>query len=346
MPLSPDDLRDRFRATLLGGAIGDALGFPLEGVPPEAIARIPTLAEDFVAKPRGRFQKGQYTDDTQMTLAVVDAILVEGKIDGRAIASRIALLWKNGTILCAGSASTEAVERLMQGVPWMSAGAPIGRAGNGAACRASPLGLLHYDDLSRIPRDAEIQAVITHKDRRAQAGGAAIAAAVALNLTSEPLKAEPWCQKVAQVTGVLDQELAVEIEKLPQLLRFDAGAATRVIARAGLEPLQPSDWPGISPFVVPSVLMALYAFLKVRDDFRGCMKLCMGAGGDVDTVAAMAGALSGAHLGTMGIPARLKRGVLNADAIMLSADRLYALKAQQKELAYARAGVLPAPRRS
>jgi ADP-ribosylglycohydrolase len=336
MPLPPEDLRDRFRATLLGCAIGDALGFPLEGAPPEAIARIPVLAEDFVARPRGRYQKGQYTDDTQMTLALAEALVAaEGRADGRIIASRFALLWSKGTILGAGAACTEAVEHLLQGVPWMSAGASIGRAGNGAAMRASPLGLLHHDDLTRIPRDAEVQGVITHKDPRAQAGGAAIAAGVALCLTDEPLGTEPFCQRVAQVASALEPELASEIERLPQLLRFEPAAATRVIARAGLGPLRRSDWPGISPFVVPSVLMALYAFLRHREDFRACMSVCMRAGGDVDSVSAMAGALSGAHLGCMGLPARLRRGVLNGAGIVLVADRLYSIKAAQMDRVYA-----------
>lgn len=339
MPLSPPELRDRYRATLLGCAIGDALGFPFEGAPPEAIARVPQIAEDFVARPRGRFQKGRWTDDTQMTLAVAEAIiLAAGRVDGRAIAHRLAALWKDGVILCAGQACTESVERLLQGVPWMSAGAPIGNAGNGAAVRAAPLALLNYDDLAKIPRDAEIQGVITHKDRRAQAGGAALAAAVALNLSGERLPADTWCLKVATVVGQMDQGFAREIERLPQLVRCDPASAVPVIARAGLAPLQQSDWPGISPFVIPSVLMAFYAFLKAPDDFRACMTLALRAGGDADSVAAMAGAIAGSHLGCMGLPARLRKGVLDGERLVLIADRLFDLKMEQREPAYARAG--------
>jgi ADP-ribosylglycohydrolase len=38
------------------------------------------------------------------------------------------------------------------------------------------------------------------------------------------------------------------------------------------------------------------------DDFVACMGLAIRPGGDVDTTAAMAGALSGARVGTGGIP--------------------------------------------
>jgi ADP-ribosylglycohydrolase len=339
MALAPDELRDRFRATLLGCAIGDALGFPFEGAPPEAIARVPTLAEDFVARPRGRFQKGQYTDDTQMTLALAEAIAADGRVEGRSVAQRLAALWRDGQILAAGQGCTEAAGRLLAGVPWMSAGAPIGHAGNGAAVRAAPLGLLHHDDLGRIPRDAEVQGIITHKDPRAQGGGAAIAAAVALGLTDEPLPADAFCRRIALVVSSFDLGFASEIERLPQLSQFEPSAAVKVIARAGGPPQQLSDWPGISPFVVPSVLMALYAFLRERDDFRACMSVALRAGGDADSVAAMAGAVAGAHLGCRGLPARLRRGVLHGDQIALAADRLFAVKMSQWErLAYARVG--------
>ncbi len=345
MALPLDVLRDRFRATLLGCAIGDALGFPFEGAPPEAISRIPEIAEDFAPRPRGRFLKGQYTDDTQMTLAVAEAIAMEGRVDGRAIAARFVQLWKRGLILAPGKACSEAVERLIEGVPWMSAGVPIGQAGNGAAMRASPLGLWHYDDPAKIARDAELQGVITHKDPRSQAGGAAVAAAVALNLSGEPLASDVWCHRVAQVVAAIDAPFGAEIERLAQLARFDPDRAVRVISRAGFPPGMKNEWPGISPFVIPSVLMALYAFLRERDDFRACMNIVLRAGGDVDTVAAMAGAVSGSRVGLMGIPARLRKNVLDADGIQHLADRLFAQKQAQRDPAQARAGVVAVARR-
>lgn len=345
MAPTPDVLRDRFRATLLGCAIGDALGFPFEGLPPEAIARIPEVAEDFVPRPRGRFRKGQYTDDTQMTLALAESIVIERRVDGRAIASRFVNLWKTGIILSPSQACTQAVDRLMEGVPWMSAGAPIGQAGNSAAMRASPLGLWHYDDPARIPRDAELQGVITHKDPRSQAGGAAIAAAVALNVAGTPMSSDVWCHRVAQVVAAIDPPFGAEIERLAQLARFEPQRAVRVIARAGLPPMTRNEWPGISPFVIPSVLMALYAFLRERDDFRACMEIVLRAGGDVDTVAAMAGAVCGARVGLMGIPARLRKNVLDSEGILHLADRLFAAKTNQRAPAYAGSVAVAARRR-
>ena len=323
---SEDDLRDHFRATLLGCAIGDALGFPFGGAAPESLARLPELAEDFRPRPHGRYARGQYTDDTQMTLALAASIAEEGKVDGRAISQRLAQLWRDGIILDARETTTEAIKRVLQGKPWMSSGAEVGRAENCAAVRAAPIGLWHFDQPARVARDAEIQGVITHKDPLALAGAGAIAGAVAFVLSGETPVPKRFTEAVAEIAACQSPVFGGLIRELPKLVKWEIRPAVVAIARMGADPMMPSHYPGISPFVVPSVLLALYAFLREPDDFRGCMRLALRAGGDVDSTCAMAGAISGAYLGMVGLPARLRKGVLHAEVIVEIADLLYARK--------------------
>ena len=330
-PANPEDLLDKFRATLLGCAVGDALGFPFEGAPPELVARVPELAEDFRPRPRGKYAKGQYTDDTQMTLALAASIAEEGKVDGRAVANRFAALWRDGIILEAGETTSEAMGRVLEGKPWMSTGAEVGLAGNGAAMRASPIGLWNCDDLSKIARDAEVQGVITHKDPRSLAGAAALAAAVAMALEEGEVQPRRFLRFVADAAGAFSPEFSEVIHGLGRLLGWEVRSAVACIARLGLRPEETPDWPGISPFVVPSVAMAIYAFLREPNDFRAALQLALRAGGDVDTTGAMCGALSGAHLGLAGIPARLRKGVLHGEVIVEIADMLYARKFQPRQ---------------
>ena len=65
---------DRFRGCLLGGAVGDALGAPVEFFPLEEIARTygPYGPADLVD---GAFPAGSFTDDTQMTLFVAEGMI-------------------------------------------------------------------------------------------------------------------------------------------------------------------------------------------------------------------------------------------------------------------------------
>jgi ADP-ribosylglycohydrolase len=322
-PEALDALRDRFRATLLGCAIGDALGFPHEGAAPEVMARVPELAEDFRPRPKGKYAKGQYTDDTQMTLALAASIAEEGKIDGRAVASRFAQLWRDDIILAAGETTDAAMKRILKGKPWMSAGGEVGRAGNGAAMRASPIGLWHCDDPSRVCRDSEIQGVITHKDPRALAGAAVLACAVALALGDELPGHKRFTVAVAEVAQAQSPDFAEHLSQLPRLLKWETRSAVAAIRKLGQEPGVVPEEPGITGFVIPSVTMALYAFLRQPDDYRESIRLVLQSGGDVDTIGAMTGALLGARLGLAGLPARLRKGILHADVIMQIADQLF-----------------------
>ena len=65
---------DRFRGCLLGGAVGDALGSPLEFMPLEEIVQSwgANGPDDLVD---GGFPAGSFTDDTQMTLFVAEGVI-------------------------------------------------------------------------------------------------------------------------------------------------------------------------------------------------------------------------------------------------------------------------------
>jgi ADP-ribosylglycohydrolase len=65
------------------------------------------------------------------------------------------------------------------------------------------------------------------------------------------------------------------------------------------------SWLGISAFVTPSLAWSLYAFLRTPDDYWATICTAIGVGGDTDTMAAMAGAMSGARLGVDVLPADL-----------------------------------------
>ena len=258
--------------------------------------------------------------------ALAASIAEEGKVDGRAVAQRFAQLWRDGIILEPSETTTEAIKRVLRGKPWMTSGAEVGKSENCAAVRAAPIGLWHCDHFTRVARDAEIQGVITHKDPLALAGAGAIASAVALALEGVPPAPKRFAGLVAESAASQSAEFAEMILELPRLLRWELRPAVAAISRMGLEPGEQNEWPGISSFVVPSVLLALYAFLREPDDFRACMRLALGAGGDVDSTCAMAGAISGAYLGMAGLPARLRKGVLHAEVIIEIADLLFARK--------------------
>jgi ADP-ribosylglycohydrolase len=203
-------------------------------------------------------------------------------------------------------------------VPWTEAATPGPYAGNGAAMRAGPVGLL-----ARTPGElveaAAAQARVTHADPRCVAGAVAVAGAAALAAGEGPLDRAAFIAALAALVRPVDTGVAGEIEELASWSGQAPPAALRTLRRRGLV-AGPGPWPGIPIHVVPSVLWSLYAFLRTPEDYWEAVCTAIWAGGDTDTTAAMTGAISGARLGPDPLPAGLlralnDRGAWGADAL-------------------------------
>ena len=107
-------------------------------------------------------------------------------------------------------------------------------------------------------------------------------------------------------------------------------SALERFAVLGLESPYRETRDGITPFVIPTVLTALYYFLRSPTDYTRTVRGSLLVGGDVDTVASIAGALSGAFNGANSLPKHLVECVLHRDRIIELADRLYALKEERR----------------
>src|SRR5918998_1675940 len=191
-PMISHPTRKQFQGCLVGQALGDALGFVVEGQPPTFCRRYveERLGGERVVWPgRSPFLLGQYSDDTQLARELMQSYAARGRFDPEDYARRIAAIFSEGRIVGRGRATEEAAERLARGVPWQEAGTPAPSAGNGSAMRAGPIGLLFFDDHESLIRAARDQGSTTHRDPRCSAGSVAIAGAVALALQDEKIVA-------------------------------------------------------------------------------------------------------------------------------------------------------------
>lgn len=125
--------------------------------------------------------------------------------------------------------------------------------------------------------------------------------AVALALRSEPINAHPFLDQLRDWVQGIETSLSLGLERLKEWADLPPEGAVGPISRFGLE-AGLEVWEGISPFVTGSVLWSLYAFLRTPEDYWKTICTAIVAGGDVDTTAAMAGAISGAHLGLEALP--------------------------------------------
>ena len=300
-------IRDQLTGSILGQALGDALGFVVEAQPP-------TVAREYVdqwlrsgragERAHPRFPFGQYTDDTQLSRELLQSFRERGRWDPAAFSVRLAELFRERRDVGAGRGTRAAALRLLAGVPCVASRTPAPYAGNGSAMRAGPLGILLPDRVA-MTRAGREQSRITHLDPRCAAGAITIARAVALAARREPVDPAAFLSDIAGCAEGDDASVAGAIRGLEDWVSLEPVAAARHVHEAGLDPAHMDRWQGISAYVTPSVLWSLYAFLRSPDDYWETICVAIGVGGDTDTMAAMAGAISGARLGVGSLPGDL-----------------------------------------
>ena len=316
-------MRDKFAGALLGCAVGDALGAPFEFMKGAQIKAVENLVEHY--HPFAKCPLGQYTDDTQLTLALAETYIANRGFKGFDFARRLAEMWAKDEVIGEGMSCAKGVKNFSGGARWQDSGDIEGKAGNGTAMRASPVGLWNYDNLEQMKKDSLAHSSITHKDARAKAGAAAVAYAVAYNIAHEKLDVEELVQGASEFIRDINEEFSSYLLQLPEWLGKEEQIALIGISCAGW--LKPARWiDQITPFVIPSVLVAFYNFFRSPEDFILTVKRTLQAGGDVDTIAAIAGAISGAYNGATGIPRPLLDDLYNRDLIWSTALRLHSAK--------------------
>jgi ADP-ribosylglycohydrolase len=319
------NLRDRFLGCLLGCAVGDALGAPHEGLWSHSIPGEAPLLECY-AELEG-YPLGQFTDDTQLSVATVQSIVQTGAILPADIARCIAWLWQMQAVIGPGGACTQAAHRFLRTGKWAHCGAPVGQAGNGTAMRTAVLGLYFLWQGQQLPEVVASISRITHQDPRSVAGGIAIAKAAQLLATDQADSPETFCEEVARVMVPYEHAFAGMVQDLPRRLKEEPATAIRAIAWSGMgKPEFPE--PIITPFVIPTVLAALWCVLRHSDSWSRAVSSAIGLGGDVDTLGAIVGALMGTKLGVAAIPRHLVRTVVGSERLQALAIRYHALVSQ------------------
>jgi ADP-ribosyl-[dinitrogen reductase] hydrolase len=285
--------QDKFAGCLLGLAIGDALGMPFEGMRADTIRTHHGEVREFL--PAHGLSPGQYTDDTKMMLCIAESIVEKGRVDPEDVAQRFVGWFDSGDLRGIGLTCQEAILNLKGEIPWRDSGRRgYWAAGNGAAMRIAPVGLIDCHDMEQLREDSWATSVITHNNSEAVAGAVAVAYPIA-HLISGEVDERTFLPEIAAFVG--DSEVARHLEQAQSLF------SSRTPTEDALAVL------GTSGYVVETVASAFYCFLRTPDDFLTTVSSAVMGGGDADTTAAVAGAISGAYNGVSRMPKHLVEGV-------------------------------------
>lgn len=311
------DLCDRFCGCLLGAAVGDGLGMPVEGLTREEIRDRFGEVRDMIAPApdhfHSRLSAGQYTDDTEQTLILADSIIEAGFFDVERFAARLCewgRCWTAdpGLNRGVGWTSMTAIGELLRDRPWQEAG--LATPTCGSAMRTAPIGLVYHCSLDLVASYSDLQSLPTHSSAAARAGAVAVGVGVALSLLGfSPIRV---LEMAASFSGRVDHDFARRLLFVKELLDLDPAEALAEI--------------GTSPMVGETVPAAFFCHLRLEPE--EALVAAASAGGDTDSIASIAGALAGASLGSGWIPERWLTRLEDRERIEKAARDLAAVAAR------------------
>ena len=296
---------DQIKAVMIGHAVGDALGVPVEFCDRDELdARPVTDMQGFGTYP---YPAGCWSDDTSMSLAALDS-LASGTVDFDDVMENFGKWYyedqytPTGEMFDVGNTCSIAIDNyFVHRKPIQECGLTGERSnGNGSLMRIHPFVLYaHAKNLSfeKWKEIVEKGSVLTHAHERSRLG-CLIYSFVLLHLLSDSTKcalknalARAECHlrehsELSHYARVFDEDFA----KLPR----------KEIKSTG--------------YVVDTLEAALWCVLTT-DSYKDCVLKAVNLGDDTDTVAAVAGGLAGALYGYDAISEEWRNTLLKRDDI-------------------------------
>lgn len=290
-------IKDKMLGCLYGQAVGDALGLGSEALSKEDVHKNYPKGLSFYHqiirdRHRSRWERGEWTDDTDMMLCILDAY--EGReFNIKKIAQNFKD-WSNGSPMGIGghtykvlfmgdyAENPEQCSKLW----WDLSRHKI--APNGALMRTSVVGLVRQD----VEKQAGIICRLTHYDPRC-VGSCVIASMIIHNMV--------WEDKALSYDDI--REIG---------MRYDERIAEWVDMAYQNEDISALDLdePSSIGYTLRALAAALWCYWHA-DSFVGGLLAVVNEGGDADTNAAVACSILGAKFGYASIPQHYVDNLLN-----------------------------------
>ena len=265
----PVTLKDRALGAYVGLAVGDALGATTEFMTPREIEVDYGVHDQIRGGGWLKLKPGQVTDDTEMSLALGQAIIEQGRVESQAVAEAFSNWMRSKPVDIGNTVRRGIIHYRNSGQSCVEVNEYD--AGNGACMRSLPIALYccHTSEQALIEA-SRLQAHTTHNNPLADAG------------TESVLRMLVALMNGADKAHI--RELADRLVMEYPETRFDKRRAEN-----------PSGY-------IVHTLQAVFQALFGQDDFRSILVDVVNRGGDADTTGAIAGMLAGACYGLESIP--------------------------------------------
>lgn len=304
------ELIERYRGSLLGLAVGDALGAPIEFRQPGSFTPI----DDMVGGGSFDVMPGQWTDDTSMALCLADSLIEQKGFDPVNQLQKYVRWLREGYLSSIdrcfdiGNTTLDALMRFEKTQEAYCGSTDPRSAGNGSIMRLAPVPLFYAKrPLEAIEKSGESSRT-TH-GVRAAVDACRYFGALIVGAVNGVSKEELLSERYSPIPGYWEEHpLVEEIDE---------------IARGSFKHRQPPEILG-SGYVVKSLEAALWAFYH-GNSFREACLLAVNLGMDADTTGAVCGQLAGAFYGEMEIPDSWRSQLFRSHLIESISDKLFAV---------------------
>jgi ADP-ribosylglycohydrolase len=303
----------KIQAALIGLAVGDALGVPVEFVDREELDEDPVA--DMIGYGTHNQAPGTWSDDSALSFCLAEGLIPTYNLDQ--IAQNF-VQWKNkaywtatGTVFDIGISTLNAIFRLSQGVSPLNSGEKlVSQNGNGSLMRILPLlfYLRDFDEKTRFQTIKEVSS-ITHAHEIS-----------VLSCTYYLEFAKLLLEGIEKYTAyeIMQQRMA-DILKIEQA-SLDTQAYFDNLIKKTISTF-PRNQVFSSGFVIHSLEASMYCLLSSHSYEESILK-AVNLGDDTDTTASITGGLAGLLYGLDNIPLRWRKQLAKEKEIMELGERL------------------------
>jgi ADP-ribosylglycohydrolase len=367
---------DRFEGAVLFSAVGDALGWPTEFLKPDGRRNHPydLPIRDFVQWRKvvggkwwgyeDEIAPGQYSDDTQLMLAVARCISETGEFQPELFAYEEFPLWLH--YQCGGGSSVKTAARKLIGkkASWLKNFYRVGElnyknaGANGAAMRNLAISLANIDREPQLIKDSFFNTLISHGHPRAILGTILFGLSVRYLITTSQLsrsemisylrdRMENIGATVANDDRILkwirDWEGILPATDTSFRIAFDRVRRESISYLDAIDKFSSTDHKDYYSFVgaltpetkgsgLGTVWAAIYMFLRYVDEPQEAIITAANTlGSDTDTISVFLGALLGAYHGVSAIPIHLREHIQDRDYLVKTARRLHNISTGEHE---------------
>jgi len=286
-----DQFHSKATGCLLGLAIGDALGAPVEGWSAEEIRNRHGWVDQFLTEhPVG-------TDDTEFAMLTARMLVKYGDfLTPNDVYNEWQNLIKSGVMFGGGFSEAAAIRNLKQGMrPPLSGICNPEMWSDGTAMRVAPIGVYCAGDPEKAARFAAVDGAISHAGDGIYSAQA-VAAAVAVAMTDSSID-----DVIAAGMRYIPQDSWTyrKIQQAVQVGRACESVQEAAVMLHDQVSIHSYYWVDVGP---EATALAFGALAAARGEYAQSVACAVNCGRDADTIAAIAGGIAGALNGMAAIP--------------------------------------------